>query len=192
MAILSGCGLHPCSAIGLTCCRPRVPYNSPMTSELFLRRKWTLRAHGQQVVFIKKPIEHVHHVLMKAFLWALYLPVYPNLKVEVGIGDRYKPDVVALPLADRRDPLFWGEAGQVSTEKIHSIGRRYRQTHFALAKWGANLQTVEQWVTEALVDIERQAPFDLLCFPTDSAERFIDSRGNITLSHADLSWKRLP
>jgi len=162
-----------------------------MTSELLLRRKWTLRAHGQQVIFIKKPIEHVHHVLMKAFLWALYLPQYPNLKVEVSIGDRYKPDVVALPLDPHGDPLFWGEAGQVSPEKITSVGRRYRQTHLALAKWGANLYTVEQLVTDALVGIDRQAPFDILCFPKDSADRFIDERGNITLAHVDLPWQRL-
>lgn len=163
-----------------------------MTSELLLRRKWTLRAHGQQVVFVKRPIEHVHHVLMKAFLWALYLPAYPTIKVEVSIGDRYKPDVVARsPTAPQGDPRFWGEAGQVSPEKIASLGRRYRQTHFALAKWGANLYTVEQVVTTALAGIARRAPFDLLCFPTDSADRFIDDRGNITLTHADLMWKRL-
>jgi hypothetical protein len=162
-----------------------------MMSELLLRRKWTLRAHGQQVVFVKKPIEHVHHVLMKAFLWALYLPEYPTLKVEVPIGDRYKPDVVALSIDPHGEPRFWGEAGQVSPEKITSLGRRYRQTHFALAKWGANLYTVEHLVATALADIERQAPFDLLCFPTDSADRFIDARGNITLTHADITWKRL-
>lgn len=162
-----------------------------MTSELLLRRKWTLRAHGQQVVFVKKPIEHGYHVLMKAFLWALYLPQYPNLKVEISVGDRYKPDVVALPTDPHSDPLFWGEAGQVSPEKIASLGRRYQQTHFALAKWGANLYTVEQLVTEALAGIDRCVPFDILSFPTDSADRFIDNRGNITLTHADLTWKRL-
>lgn len=150
-----------------------------------------MRAHGQQVVLIKKPIEHGQHVLMKAFLWALYLPQYPTIKVEVGIGDRYKPDVVALPPDPQRDPLFWGEAGQVSPQKITSLGRRYRQTHFALAKWGANLHIVEQLVTAALAGIDRQAPFDILCFPTDSADRFIDERGNITISCNDIVWTKL-
>ena len=128
---------------------------------------------------------------MKAFLWALYLPQYPTIKVEVSVGDRYKPDVVALPPDPQADPRFWGEAGQVSPEKITSLGRRYRQTHFALAKWGANLYTVEQLVKDALTGIDRRAPFDILCFSTDSADRFIDNRGNITLTFADLTWKRL-
>ncbi len=60
-----------------------------MTDELRLRRKWTFRAHGRQVVFVKEPVESTEHVVMKALLWALYLPDYPGLTVEVGIGDRF-------------------------------------------------------------------------------------------------------
>lgn len=163
-----------------------------MSSELELRRKWTLRAHGQQIIFVKKSIEHTHHVLMKAFLWALYLPTYPHLKVEYVIRDRYKPDVVALdenhPYSD---PLFWGEAGQVSAAKIRSLVRRYRQTHLALGKWKTNLHQVEANVEKALKGIPLQAPIDLIVFPEDSAERFIDNNGTIDIAHSDLSWIRL-
>jgi len=88
-------------------------------SDLLLRRKWTLKAGNKQVVFVKKPIERSSHILMKAYLWALYLPHYPDLSVEVGVGDRYKPDVIACA-ADGR-PVFWGEAGKVSVEKIRSL-----------------------------------------------------------------------
>jgi hypothetical protein len=76
-----------------------------MTDELFLRRKWMLRTQDRQVVFVKKPHESDTHVLMKALLWALYLPAYPELTVEIAVGDRYKPDVVALNA--RGEPLFW-------------------------------------------------------------------------------------
>ena len=76
-------------------------------TDLHLRGKWTFRAHGSQVVFIKRSIEKTSHVLMKAFLWSLYLPEYPSLAVETAIGLRYKPDVVALNL--NRLPTFWGE-----------------------------------------------------------------------------------
>ena len=163
-----------------------------MSSDLFLRRKWTLKAHGRQVVFIKRPNEHTQHVLMKALLWALYLPVYPDLKVEIAIGDRYKPDVVALhPIDPRADPRFWGEAGQVGVEKLHSLVRRYRSTHFAIAKWETNLNPWAEIITDALDKLDRRAEFDLICFPAESAERFIDDEGNIRISHADLVWKRL-
>ncbi len=163
-----------------------------MTSELELRRKWTLRAHGQQVVFVKKPIEHTHHVLMKAFLWALYLPEYPQIKVEVAIGDRYKPDVIALHTVDlQADPLFWGEAGQVSEEKIRSLVRRYRHTHLAIAKWKTALHHVRANVETALKGMRLQAPIDLLVFPEESADRFLHDDGQIEITHRDLAWVRL-
>lgn len=160
-----------------------------MTSDLFLRRKWTLRAHGRQVVFVKKSNESSEHVLMKALLWALYLPHYPDLTVEVPIGDRYKPDVVALD--ERGQPRFWAEAGDVGTAKIRSLARRYRSTHFAIAKWEASLEPLQAIVADALGDLNRRAPFDLISFPGDSAERFIDGAGHIWVSHGDLTWLRL-
>lgn len=160
-----------------------------MTSELMLRRKWTFRAHGKQVVFVKKRNERTAHVLMKAFIWALYLPEYSDLVVEVRVGDRYKPDVVALD--ERGAPRFWGEAGQIGVAKIRSLARRYRNTHFAIAKWETNLAPLIEIVTTATEGLNRRAPFDLLRFPADSAARFIDERGYIRVTHDDLEWVRL-
>jgi hypothetical protein len=161
-----------------------------MTRNLFLRRKWTLRAHGEKVVFVKRSVESARHVVMKALLWALYLPQYPDLVVEISIGDRYKPDVVSL---DRwGDPRFWGEAGEVGVDKIRSLVRRYRRTHFALAKWDTALDPYTDLVAPILEDVRREAPFDLIAFTADSAERFIDDSGEITVSFDDLDWVRFP
>jgi hypothetical protein len=57
--------------------------------------------------------------MLKALLWALCLPNYPDLTVEVSVGDRPKPDVVALDWQGL--PRFWGEAGDVSVAKIRSF-----------------------------------------------------------------------
>lgn len=161
-----------------------------MTEELFLPRKWTLRAHGRQVVFVKKPYESATHVVMKALLWALYLPQYPDLTVEIAIGDRYKPDVVALDA--QGEPRFWGEAGDVTTAKIRSLARRYRHTHFALAKWGTRLDPLADIVAEAVSGLKRTAPFDLISFPADAVDRFVADDGTIRISHNDLTWLRQP
>lgn len=157
-------------------------------SDLHLRRKWTLRAHGRQAVFVKRPNEHTSHVLMKAFLWGLFLPDYPEMAIEVPVGDRYQPDVVALGPEGR--PQFWGEAGQVSGEKIRSLARRYRKTRFAIAKWATRVEPHLAVIERALRGIEREAPIDLLIFPEDSAERFIRERGEIRLTLDDLEWAR--
>ena len=104
-----------------------------MTENLKLRRKWTMRAHGKQVVFIKKPYESDIHVLTKAFIWALFLPDYPHLVVEIQAGGRYKPDLVQF--GENGEPVFWGEAGQVSLKKMQDLVKRYRNTHLVFAKW---------------------------------------------------------
>jgi hypothetical protein len=126
---------------------------------------------------------------MKAFLWALYLPFYLGLSVEMRVGDRFKPDVVALNEAGR--PIFWAEAGQVGLEKTRSLLRRYRETHFAIAKWETRLDPYVELVNNALEDLRRSAPVDLLSFPEDSAERFIEKDGHIQLALGDVAWVRL-
>lgn len=160
-----------------------------MTAELFLRRKWTLRAHGRQIVFVKKPNERTEHVVMKAFLWALYLPEYTEVSVELEIGDRYKPDVISFGPDGR--PAFWGEAGEVSAAKIRSLGRRYRETHFAIGKWDVSLDQHRAIVDKALDGLTRTGPFDLIAFPADSIERFVTDEGEIRISHADVAWQRI-
>jgi len=144
-------------------------------SDLYLRGTWTFRAHGAQVVLIKRSIGKTSHVLMKAFLWSLYLPEYP--------------DVVALNL--NRLLTFWGESGQVGVDKLATLLRRYRTTHFAFAKWDTRLDLLQATIAKITRPIQRTAPIDLLNFPTDSAERFIAADGAISLSHADVEWIRL-
>lgn len=168
-----------------------------MTHELLLRRKWTLRSHGQQVVFIKNPNERAVHVLMKALIWALYLPDYPDASVEISIGDRYKPDVVSMhpPSMEKPglldEPRFWGEAGQVSVKKYRSLFKRFPDTHFAIGKWNTRLDPHLSIICDALDGTTRRAPVDLICFPEDSPTRFIDEQGNIDVAHEQLTWKRL-
>ncbi|HEX3050128.1 MAG TPA: hypothetical protein VHP83_05690 [Aggregatilineaceae bacterium] len=159
-----------------------------MGTDLILPHKWMLRAYDKKVVFVKGFSERPEHVIMKALLWALYLPVYPNLTVEVGVGDRYKPDVVALD--DEGKPVLWAEAGQVSMEKIRSLVRRYRSTHFVIAKWATRLDPLIALVGDALDSSTRCAPFDLIYFGSDSAQRFIDAEGNVRVRLEDLDWVR--
>lgn len=162
-------------------------------ADLALRRKLTFRAHGpdgpQKLVLVKKPVERAEHVLMKAFLWALYLPLYPSLAVEVAIGDRYKPDLVQRGAASA--PVFWGEAGKVGVEKYRSLLRRFPDTHFAVAKWAEKLDPHVALVRRALDDHPRRAPFDLLAFPPDAAARFLADDGTVMIAFEDVERVRL-
>lgn len=165
-----------------------------MLPEVLTRRRWLLRAHGQHIVVVRGTRERFTHPLMKALLWALYLPQYPNSSIEIHIGDRYKPDVIAYPPGEplrAGTPVFWGEAGQVGAPKIESLARRYRATHFAIAKWDTRLDPFERIVRRAVQDVPRRAPFDLISFPADSAGRFVDADGHIHITHDDLIWLRV-
>ncbi|HEX2622578.1 MAG TPA: hypothetical protein VHL11_20600 [Phototrophicaceae bacterium] len=163
--------------------------------EPILPRKWALKAHNQRVVLSKGMNESARHVIMKGMLWALYLPHYPTLTIEIRIGDRYKPDLVAFDpqpnifAADK--PLFWGESGVVSQDKIASIIRRYPDTHFAWAKWDADLRPTVATLQKAVDRIKRTAPFDVVRFPADSLTQFVDEAGEVHISHNQLEWMRL-
>ena len=159
-----------------------------MNQELRLRRKWTFRAHDRQVVFVKKPYESDIHVLTKAFIWALYLPDYPGLSVEIHIGNRYKPDIVQLDQENR--PLFWGEAGRVGQRKIRDLIKRFHSTHIVFAKWNMDLSPLRKVVEGEIKRAGRSAPVDLISFPEGIDERCIDADGTIRVSFSDVSWFR--
>jgi len=79
----------------------------------------------------------------------------------------------------------------VSVAKIRSLTRRYRETHLAIAKWGTRLEPTIAIVTDAIAHLNGRRPVDLLSFPADSAERFMDDDGRIRVALHDLDWMRL-
>lgn len=161
--------------------------SSKMT--VVLPRKWRVKAHNQQTILIKGNSERTSHVLMKAFIWALYLPEYPSAKVEVRVGDRYKPDVVAQD--DDGNVTFWGESGQVGRDKLYSLLKRYPDTHFAFAKWAKRLKPLGEMVEDAQQTTQRTAPVDLFSFAHDSDERFVSNDlQTVQLTFDDVEWIR--
>ena len=159
-----------------------------MTQELKLRRKWTFRAHGKQIVFIKKSFESEIHVLTKAFLWALFLPDYPDLLVEIQVGDRFKPDLVQLD--DDGKPMFWGEAGRVSLKKMRALVHRFRSTHLVFAKWNMNIEPFHAVIKKEIGSTRRMAPVDLISIPAGSDEHFIGRDGTIQIAFKDVNQVR--
>ena len=155
-----------------------------------LRRKLTLRAHDEQIVLVKRKQERIEHVWMKAFLWALHLPHYPGLNVEVAVDDKYKPDVVAM---DRRRgrPQFWGEAGAVGPDKTEHLVTAYPDTHLAFSKWDRSLDAVRDPVDRDAQTADRTAEMEGVRVPADGAERFVDAKGRIAVSRDDLTWVRV-
>jgi len=160
----------------------------PMENDLLLRKKFTFRVGGQKLVLVKKAVESQRHVVMKALLWALYLPEYPELQVEMAIDNKYKPDLVQT---ESGSPLFWGEAGSIGTEKLRRILKRFPRCHFACAVWAADITQLETRVRRVTKNVKRCAPVDVLRFPESADREFIDDNGKISIRQSDLDWRRI-
>jgi len=156
-------------------------------TELHLRRKLSFHAHGRTLVLVKRSNEKIEHQVMMALLWALYLPEYPDLRIDVPIGARYQPDLVQLG-ADGR-PALWGEAGEVGLEKLRLLCIRYRDTRLVFAKWAINLQPFANLIDAALAGTRRAAPVELIGFDADAA-RFVDAIGQIGIGFEDVICRR--
>jgi len=140
-------------------------------SDLTLRRKITLVLGGRRFVLVKKPGESIEHVIGKAAAVHFYLERYPDLKIEVGIGDTYKPDVVQLDSEGR--PVFWAESGKVGKQKLTRLFRRYPATRFVFLRFGRMHAGFVSLVRGCLPS-RFQAEIELLGLPPDVGERIAD------------------
>lgn len=80
----------------------------------------------------------------------------------------------------------------MSPQKIASLAKRYRRTHFAIGKWDAALSPLSDTVYRAVERFDRSAPFDLIRFAPDSHRRFIDADGLIRIGFDDIAWQWHP
>ena len=154
-----------------------------------LRRKLTVRAHGRTLVLVKRPEESGEHVVQKALLWTLYLPRYPELRVEQALPfpSRFKPDLYALD-ATGQGAQFWGECGVTSREKLGRLLREHPATHFVFSKWAVGLHHFAALVEEALDGVRRRAPVELVRVPDEAAEWFAGPEPAV--DEAALEWRR--
>lgn len=79
---------------------------------------------GRRVRLWQRPGESFDHVLLKALGYAMFVGEHPSLEIELSVGLRYKPDLVAIesetagrPRTGVRFP-FWGECGMVTMRKV--------------------------------------------------------------------------
>jgi hypothetical protein len=90
----------------------------------------------------QRPGESYGHVLLKALGYAMFVGEYPGLEIELAVGLRYKPDLVALNVGAGGRPralarfLFWGECGLVTMRKVAWLLKHGDTERVALLKIG--------------------------------------------------------
>src|ERR1044071_7302365 len=98
---------------------------------------------GRRVRLWQRSGETYEHVLLKALGFAMYVGDYPRLEIELSVGLRYKPDLVALnesvtPRAGARF-LFWGECGLVTMRKVAWLLKHGDAERVVLFKLGSGV-----------------------------------------------------
>lgn len=119
--------------------------------------------------------ESYAHVLMKALGYAMFVGEYPRLEIELRVGLRYKPDLVALNDGGRRAAgarfAFWGECGMVTMRKVAWLLKHGQLARLVLFKIGSPAAFVGE-LRAATGPREREGGrLQLVSFAPDIAER---------------------
>lgn len=106
---------------------------------------------------------------MKALGYAMFVETYPHLEIEVKIGLRYKPDLIARK--GDGDFQFWGECGANSIRKTAWILKHTRTEKFVLFKIGQNIeQLLKQLREEIPAKYRSKERFSLVNFTDEIAD----------------------
>lgn len=103
---------------------------------------------GKRMRLWQRQGESYEHVLMKALGFAMFVEKYPTLEIEVKVGLRYKPDLIAR--GEKGDFLFWGECGANSLRKTNWLLKHTRTRKLALFKIGQNSEQLIKQLREEI------------------------------------------
>ncbi len=131
----------------------------------------------------QRPGESYGHVLLKALGYAMFVGEYPGLEIELAVGLRYKPDLVALNAgaggragAGARF-LFWGECGLVTMRKVAWLLKHGDTERVALLKIGCAVAPLVRELRVAVGPRYREGGrLTLINFAADIDERTADRR----------------
>jgi hypothetical protein len=141
---------------------------------------------GRRVRLWQRPGESYAHVLMKALGYAMYVGEYPRLEIELRVGLRYKPDLVAFNehAAAGARFAFWGECGMVTMRKAAWLLKHGQLARLVLFKVGGSAAALARELREATGERERAGGRLLLVnFVPDIAER-----AGLVIGEVPASW----
>lgn len=146
---------------------------------------------GRRVRLWQRRGETYEHVLLKALGFAMYVGEYARLEIELSVGLRYKPDLVALnegatPRAGARF-LFWGECGLVTMRKVAWLLKHGDAERVVLFKLDCGVNPLVRELRAAVSARYREGGrLQLVNFAADVAERAASRK----IERVPESWYR--
>lgn len=123
----------------------------------------------------QRPGESYGHVLLKALGYAMFVAEHPHLEIELRVGLRYKPDLVApRPAASAGAArfAFWGECGMVTMRKVAWLLKHGQTERLVLFKIDCPVAALTKELREAVEPRQRAGGRLLVVnFVPDIAER---------------------
>ena len=148
---------------------------------------------GRRVRLWQRRGETYEHVLLKALGFAMYVGEYPRLEIELSVGLRYKPDLVALNEGDDAGPragarfLFWGECGLVTMRKVAWLLKHGDSGRVVLFKLDCGVRPLVRELRDAVPGRYREGGrLQLVNFAADVSERAASRR----VGRVPESWYR--
>ena len=140
----------------------------------------------------QRPGETYGHVLMKALGYAMFAGEYPNLEIELPVGLRYKPDLVAPAVGEDGRPAppgarfrFWGECGLVTVRKVAWLLKHGDIERLVLFKIDCGVAPLVREMRDAVGERYREGGrLTLVNFVPDIAERAASRR----VARVPASW----
>eukprot|EP00536_Pseudo-nitzschia_multiseries_P005079 jgi/Psemu1/189708/e_gw1.92.6.1 len=173
----------------------------PKSKKLMLN----LTANGVTKTLEKKRMETLQHVLTKAMIWKLFMNDYPDLEIELDIGDPdYLPDVIATTTTttattyNGTEVVFWGESGRMKMHKALDLMRRYPNAHIVHCRWAIDVESfmvpfVEYLETQLFEEDTSwwEGRFSFASLPLEVWEFIDEDSGTILIEKSDLKWREL-
>lgn len=137
---------------------------------------YSFEVAGRRVRLWQRRGESYGHVLMKALGYAMFAGEYPNLEIELRVGLRYKPDLVAFNEGGRAAAgerfAFWGECGMVTMRKVAWLLKHGGVARLVLFKIDCPAAALVRELRESVEPRHREGGRLLLVnFVADIAER---------------------
>mmetsp|Transcript_5945 Transcript_5945/g.12736 ORF Transcript_5945/g.12736 Transcript_5945/m.12736 type:complete len:278 (+) Transcript_5945:79-912(+) len=165
-----------------------------------------LTANGVTKTLEKKRMETLQHVLTKAMIWKLFMDEYPDLAIELDIGDPdYLPDVIGFSTTksgtkngNSTEVAFWGESGRMKVHKALDLMRRYPNAHIVHCRWAIDIDAIMapfiEYLETELIDEDTswwEGQFSFASLPLEVWKFIDEDTGTILIERSDLKWKQL-
>lgn len=130
----------------------------------------------ERLVLVKRAGESLGHVLLKLLAWMSFYA--PDLRIEVGVAQRHKPDLVRVDEKGR--PTFWVDCGSIGVKRLDRIARQNREAEVVVVK--ATEREARLYLQSARPFLRRPERVRVLGFRPG----FVDELGALVHDHAAI------